>query len=405
MRGYRVKNCFKKMTAAVLTAAMLLSSGCAKNGASSEATVSDDTSSVVEDTAENLNAKVYIEGNKFMVDGKELWINGVNTPWHRWNDFIGNMDYDFWDSTFAQLASDGINATRIWLNCDGGGTVQFKQGEDGNVVVKGINSNHWDDVAKLFEIAEKHHVYVMATLLSFDHFKSSGTAGENFRGMITNKEGCDSFAEKYVKEFCERFGEEKYLFSIDIMNEPDWVHENTECGQIGWDDLSYFFGKCASVIHDTCSTPVTVGMGIIKYNSAKYEGDKIADDYLRELTGIDNATVDFYSTHYYMWEKPYFGFPFNVTPEEFGIDTDKPCLIGETSNDDEKESGMTLYEKYRSAYENGWQGVMVWMQTQEDMSWYRYDLTEAAAYEMYSLIPDKVDPLGALSVTANVTSE
>ena len=48
---------------------------------------------------------------------------------------------------------------------------------------------------------------------------------------------------------------------------------------------------------------------------------------------------------------------------------------------------------------------MVWMQTQEDMNWYRYDLTEAAAYEMYSLIPGKVDPLGALSVTANVTSE
>ncbi len=26
------------------------------------------------------NARVTIDGTKFMVDGKELWINGVNTP-------------------------------------------------------------------------------------------------------------------------------------------------------------------------------------------------------------------------------------------------------------------------------------------------------------------------------------
>lgn len=38
------------------------------------------------------NARVTTDGTKFMVDGKELWINGVNTPWQSWNDFCGNMD-------------------------------------------------------------------------------------------------------------------------------------------------------------------------------------------------------------------------------------------------------------------------------------------------------------------------
>ena len=388
-----IKDILKKITAAALTGAMLLSAGC--GGTSVSDAVTDEAEVSAED---DVNAKVYIEGNSFMVDGKELWINGVNTPWHKWNDFVGNMDYDFWDSTFEQLASDGINATRIWLNCDGSGTVQFKTDEDGNVVVKGINSNHWDDLEKLFEIASKHHVYIMATFLSFDHFKGTGTSGENFRSLITTDEGCDSFAEKYVREFCERFGEEEYLFSIDLMNEPDWVHENLECGQLDWDDISNLFGRCASVVHQTCSTPVTVGIGIIKYNSDKYEGNMISDEYLMELTGLEDSYVDFYSTHYYMWMQSSFGYPFTVTPEEFGLDTTKPCLIGETSNDDERQSGQTLTEKYTTAYENGWNGVMVWMQTEDDYSWYCYDLTEAATSAMYELIPEKVDPLGRLAV-------
>lgn len=43
--------------------------------------------------------------------------------------------------------------------------------------------------------------------------------------------------EKYVKEFCTRYADEEYIFAIDIMNEPDWVYENEECGQIGWEHL------------------------------------------------------------------------------------------------------------------------------------------------------------------------
>ncbi len=388
----------KKLTAIALTAAVILTAGCKNNVPES----SGDTSITAEaGTSEpsgteeaDPSAKVYIEGSKFMVDGKELWINGVNTPWHHWNDFIGNMDYDFWDQTFAQLASDGINATRIWLNCNGESVVQLRA--DGSVLK--INDSHWEDLDKLFEIANKHKVYIMATLSSFDHFKDSGSA-ERWRTMINTKESADSFAERYVKEFCERYGEQPYLFSIDLMNEPDWVHENTECGQLKWEDLSYFFGKCASVVHQTCSTPVTVGMAMIKYNSPNFNGDMISDEYLKELTGLEDSYMDFYSPHFYLWMKQSgLGFPFDVTPEEYGLITDKPCMIGETSNDQEKGYGMSLTEVYRTSYEKGWSGVMVWMQTEDDGSWYRYDLTETATNAMYELIPEKVDPKGVLNV-------
>ncbi|MGN0610713.1 MAG: cellulase (glycosyl hydrolase family 5) [Ruminiclostridium sp.] len=372
--------------------------GCAGNANSggqndgsdiSESTVSTDSTDSNNSNA-NVNAKVKIDGSKFTIDGKEFWINGANTPWENWNDFGGNMNEEFWDNTFSQLVSDGINCTRIWINCNGEGVVRLKS--DG--AIKSINEEHWNDLDKLFSLAEKHRIYLMPTLLSFDHCKGDTPSAEKWRELIKSKENCDEYAEQYVAEFCKRYGENEYLFGIDIMNEPDWVYENAECGKLPWDNLCYLFGKCAEVIHENCSTPVTVGFAMIKYNSAKFEGDKLSDANLQKLTGSDKAYIDFYSTHYYMWEKPYFGFPFDISPKEFGLDTDKPCLIGETSNDDEAEAGMNLTEKYRKSYENGWCGVMVWMQTQDDKSWYRYDLTEVATNAMANLIPEKIDPLG-----------
>ena len=134
-------------------------------------------------------------------------------------------------------------------------------------------------------------------------------------------------------------------------------------------------------------------MGIVKYNSDQYEGNKISDDYLTRLTGNEKSYIDFYSTHYYNWQKEWFGFPCDKSPAEFGLDGTKPCVIGETHNDDEQECGMSLTEKYKSVYENGWNGIMVWMQTvNEDYVWYRYDLTQPAVNAMNEYISDKIYP-------------
>ena len=338
-------------------------------------------------SAEKTDAHVYIEGTKFMVGGKELWISGGNTPWFKWNDFDGNMDEEVWDKTFAQLAEDHINCTRIWVNCNGDSVVNVDY--DGEI--DHVNEAHWSDLDKLFAIAEKYKVYVMPTLLSFDHFKTT-----DWQKLIQSKEFTDSYAKLYVEEFCKRYGDCDYIFGIDIMNEPDWVFENEECGQISWDNISYLLGKCADVIHKNSNKLVTVGTAIVKYNSDDYEGNKVSDEYLKQLTGLDGAYLDFYSVHYYGWQRPWFGFPCDKSPEEFKLPHDRPCIIGETSNDDEKETKMTLSEKYKTMYDKGWNGLLVWMEPRKDeeLMWYRYDLTREAANAMYEYAPDKIDPLG-----------
>ena len=128
---------------------------------------------------ETASARVTVDGTKFMVDGKELWINGCNTPWHNWNDFTGNMDAEFWDGAFAQLAEDNINCTRIWINCAGESIIRLKTTGE----IKEIREGHWTDLDKLFEMAEKHGVYVMATLTSFDHFKEPNAGYDKWRNL------------------------------------------------------------------------------------------------------------------------------------------------------------------------------------------------------------------------------
>lgn len=385
----------KKLTSALLCAAIMISlSGCAKTESSTPESPTGVSTAEAQQPEVKKNAKVTIDGTRFMVDGKELWINGVNTPWQTWNDFCGSMDEAAWEDTFALLKEDNINCTRIWVNCNGTGVVRLNE----NGTIYNINEDHWTDLDKLFALAEKYEVYVMPTLTSFDHFKEGNTGVTKWRAMLTSEEGCEDFAQQYCAEFAKRYADCDWILGVDIMNEPDWVAENTECGQLSWSDLTRFFGKCAQAVHENSDMLVTVGLGIVKYNSDKYNGNMISDQKLKEAAGSDLAYVDFYSTHYYMWEKPYFGFPFDVTPEEFGLDGTKPCIIGETSNDDDAESGMTCEEKYKSSYEKGWNGVMVWMEYRTDGSsgcdklWYRYDLTEAATNAMAELVPEKVHP-------------
>lgn len=382
----------KRITAAVLAAAMALSLAACGDKEVSDVQGEQQSAADGAEQNESVSARVTVDGTKFMVNGKEWWINGVNTPWYLWNDFNGKMDEAVWDETFARLAEDNINCTRIWINCNGENIVRLKTTGE----IKEIKPEHWTDLDKLFAIAEKHGVYIMATLTSFDHFKETNGGYDKWRNLIMSKENTDAYAENYVAEFCRRYGNCEYLFAIDIMNEPDWVYENAECGKIGWEYLSYFFGRCAAVIHENCDTLVTVGLGMVKYNSEKYGGNYISDEFLKELTGSDKAYLDFYSPHYYMWEKASFGFPFDTSPVEYGLDGTKPCVVGETSNDDAEEAGMSLTEKYKSTYNSGWNGIMVWMEPRdgEDPNWYRYDLTEEATNAMAEYIPDKIYPIG-----------
>ena len=377
----------------VTVCTMFSACGKKKKKGSESTDPSPEVTEAVNEYAEYANRRVSVSGTKFMVDGKELWLCGINTPWQKWNDFTGNMDVTFWENTFKALADNHINSTRIWVNCNGLGIVKLDA--QGNVTE--INSKHFDNLKTLFDLAAKYEIYVMPTLLSFDHFKAGNQGATYWRALVNDKEKVSQYCEKYVKEFCTRFKNNPFVFAVDIMNEPDWVNENADCGQLSWDVLCTFFGEVSACIHENSDMLVTVGLGMNKYNSDKYEGNKVSDANLKALTGKDNSRLDFYSPHFYMWMKQWFGFPYDGDPANYGMDMDRPVVLGEAPNDDQADSGLTNFQKYKALYDNGWAGLMFWTEPKKDdggnWSWYCFDFTAEGAREMYKVAGEKMFPL------------
>jgi len=331
----------------------------------------------------NDDGRIFI-GNKLTDKGKQIWINGVNTPWDRWNDFGGEYREWWWNEEFSRLREAGINATRVWINCNGLGSITIDS--IGNI--HGASAKHWDDLDSFFALAKKHKIYIMATLTSFDHFKTNNHHSNRWRAMIRSKSASESFAKNYTIPFVERYRDIPYLWSIDIMNEPEWISEGQEDNilqdRISWDDISYFFAVNAAAIHENSKALVTVGIAYPKWNvdaedsSGDYRGNKVSDPYLQRLYPNRNAYLDFWSPHYYDWVGEWYGVPFYLPPDGklignrntgwtggWGLDPSKPALIGECSAKGTRKDYLGLKNNsiitdYEQAYLNGWQGVMAW---------------------------------------------
>ena len=141
-------------------------------------------------------------------------MNGVNTPWDKWNDFGGSYNKEFWDNHFQKLSSNGINASRVWVSCNG---LHIKI--DTNGKVKGPTEQYWTDLDSFFAMAEKNGIYIMATLISFDNFKDEGQPYMSWRALLENEKNMDSYVENYVIPFAKRYSKFNSLWSIDyVMN-------------------------------------------------------------------------------------------------------------------------------------------------------------------------------------------
>ena len=345
--------------------------------------------------------RIYISGGEFKVGGKRIWINGANTPWNEWNEFGSTSSWNaysdtWWNSHFIALRQAGINATRVWINCNNDNNA-INIGTDG--MVSGASAKHWEDVDKFFQTAARNKIYIMATLLSFDHFENEGSrpTAERWRNMIKSQAASVSFVQNYTIPFVERYKDNPYLWSIDIMNEPDWVNEEAACGNIPWNNISYFLALNAAAIHENSDILVTVGMAYPKWNvdGSGYEGNKISNSFLQNLYSNSKAYLDFWSPHYYDWVGPHYGVPFYVRPNGtrpggWGLDSSKPSLIGESSA--KGSAGNTIITDYEKAFENGWQGVMAWTSNGVDNNGNLSDMSPATLY-MLGKYRDLIFPL------------
>lgn len=408
----------KQWLASSLAVLMLVSTaGCGDSSSSSKADnasssasggagTSDYTSVVPEaampekdyETTTDGSAKVTVDGTKFMVGDKELWLNGVNAPWDKWNDFGGGFNFEFWQDHFQKLHNSGVNAARIWVVCNG--DVGMLISADGTF--DGATTAHWEDLDNLFYLAEQYQIYIMATVQSFDNFKDSNQNYNAWRALIQDSDKTDRFVDNYIVPFVQRYGKSDYFWSVDLCNEPDWIVENEECGKLDWLYLEQYYAKAAAAIHANSDVLVTVGMGMIKYNSDSQQGNKISDSELQSTLSGDKydkslAYVDFYSTHWYTWMQGMWGYPFGESPTDFGLDGTKPSVIGECPAV-ASDSDFDITSAYEEAYNNGWNGVFAWKTSGQDDGCGLWLDIQPAIEKMAGICEDKIFPNGKKAV-------
>ena len=399
----------KQWLASSLAVLMLVSTvGCGDNSSSSKAeSKSNNSSAVVSETAmpekdyattTDGSAKVKIDGTKFMVGDKELWFNGVNAPWDKWNDFGGGFNFEFWQDHFQKLHNSGVNAARIWIICNG--DVGMAISADGTF--DGATTAHWEDLDNLFYLAEQYQIYIMATVQSFDNFKDQNQNYQAWRTLIQDSDKTDMFVDNYIVPLVQRYGKSDYFWSVDLCNEPDWIVENEECGKLDWLYLEQYYAKAAAAIHANSDVLVTVGMGMIKYNSDSQQGNKISDSELQTVLSGDKydkslAYVDFYSTHWYTWMQGMWGYPFSESPTDFGLDGTKPFVIGECPAV-ASDSDFDITSAYEDAYNNGWNGVFAWKTSGQDDGCGLWLDIQPAIEKMAGICEDKIFPNGKKAV-------
>lgn len=399
----------KQWLTSSLAVLMLVSTvGCGDNSSSSKAeSKATNSSAVVSETAmpekdyattTDGSAKVKIDGTKFMVGDKELWFNGVNAPWDKWNDFGGGFNFEFWQDHFQKLHNSGVNAARIWIICNG--DVGMAISADGTF--DGATTAHWEDLDNLFYLAEQYQIYIMATVQSFDNFKDQNQNYQSWRTLIQDSDKTDMFVDNYIVPLVQRYGKSDYFWSVDLCNEPDWIVENEECGKLDWPYLEQYYAKAAAAIHANSDVLVTVGLGMIKYNSDSQQGNKISDSELQNVLSGDKydkslAYVDFYSTHWYTWMQGMWGYPFSESPTDFGLDGTKPCVIGECPAV-ASDSDFDITSAYEDAYNNGWNGVFAWKTSGQDDGCGLWQDIQHAIEKMAGICEDKIFPNGKKAV-------
>jgi hypothetical protein len=300
--------------------------------------------------------RITVSGTQFRAGEARMWINGANTPWHVWNDFGGSYDAAWWDEHLRQLHENGVNATRVWLTCNGETGLQI----DSTGHVSGCTPAFWRNLDSLFQTARQRRVYIMATLISFDHFSSSHLHHPEWRRMLTDPGNIDSMVTNYVTPLVLRYRDNPWLWCIDLCNEPDWIYENDKCGRISWDWIQTWFARAAVAIHANSDISVTAGVCMgPKYTAHPPGKNVVSDEALRAKAGGDiRARLDFYSPHHYDWMSRPWNNAFYLTPAAYGLDTNKPIVIGECPA--KGTAGHTLAEDYEAAWRNGWQGAMGW---------------------------------------------
>lgn len=339
--------------------------------------------------------------NRVTVNGKKLFISGMNVAWDRFAMDVGDtpVDKNKFKEIIEKIRDAGGNAIRWWLstNC----AFDPKFGRDG--LVSGLGSQTIANVKTLLDLAEKNGVVISLCLLSFDMMQSAQYMIniKNNEKILTTEEGLNAYINNALIPLVSAMGNHPAILCWEIFNEPEgmagdlagpphWKGWATESRRITFKDILRVVNRTAGAIHRAVpGVNVSNGSAGVEFSTeAGSFVNSYTDENLIAAGGDADGILDFYMFHFYPQYAGDDKSPFHNPAAHWKLD--KPLIIGEfpaggITPVEEKfspSSELTSVEAFNYLYDNGYAGGMSWSYTGFDERDYNDDA--AAMKSLYN---------------------
>ena len=325
------------------------------------------------------------DGQRLSLDGREVFINGINLPWRHYGQDFGRArdgkyyyNRDYYHKVFSNLQEHGVNTIRIWLHCNGRHSPLLGKEQE----TRGLPERFVEDFIDFLDLANTYELLVIPVLWSFemvDHGKSK---------IISDYQTTISFIDHALIPLVSQTKERCNILAWEIINEPEWAMDIPFAGTmenvVSPGNMQRFVALCADAIHTHSNQMVTIGSAGLRFltNQYIYAYNYWHDTELsKESVACSTAYLDFYSVHYYKKTLE------NLSPHKqswSSLSLGRPVLVSEFGGK------VPALEFMKGVFKNGYAGAVPWSYAAGDGfgRWddYQKDLAYMAE-EHHSLMP------------------
>ncbi|MBX9853461.1 MAG: cellulase family glycosylhydrolase [Cytophagaceae bacterium] len=319
---------------------------------------------------------VVAQNNRIRFQCRDYFINGMNVAWADFGkDFAGpSINTAFWNTAFTDMSANGVNCIRVWIH----GTKQGDPVFTGSYTVTGPDPDLFNNLDAFFTLAESYDLMVIPVLVDGADIgnNSSGSSHWNFKKMMEDTIKVRTYINNVLTPMVNRYRNRCNILAWDIINEPEYAVER---GQMVMKEAKLMVAMCAEAIHRVQpDIMVTVGAKTLQYNSDVWRTPKSESNWWKDASlqavgvypGHPLAYLDFYSPHYYNWMNNTGSnedwSPYKYNAASWGLD--KPCIIGETSDDQSGASVWNDAQQLNLSFSNGYAGIMYWSYNQSGIN-------------------------------------
>jgi hypothetical protein len=343
-----------------------------------------------------------MSGNWAVINGKKLFLSGMNIAWLTSNSFgndVGDTKINIaaFTNHVKNIRKAGGNAVRWWLHTDASRCPKINAAGE----VTGLGSKTISNIREALDTAYSYGVVVDLCLFSFDMLVPGDGTGKaayseyslaNNTKFLTVPANIDTYLNKALKPLLDSVGNHPAILCWEVFNEPEgmlasanWSHVTQKLPMA---DILRITNKIAGFVHRNSKKMVSTGIASYSY-VGEYSTAKLV-----AAGGDADGYLDFYMAHYYPeWQDASLS-PFEHPASFWNMD--KPILIGEfpakswsasttgPSSGQPLKTTKTINDAFAYAYANGYAGAMSWAMSEQASSFFGdYSTTAPALKALY----------------------